>query len=76
MIKLRILSPEHGHQELVLEIAEAADYILEQKEKGKVGFVKFDDGQILEMMERTGILQQLEEHDDQQATIVPVVSGG
>ena len=77
-MRIRVLSPKHGDQVLQLTAAEATDLILEEKEAGRVGFVKFSDGQVLEMMERTGILQQLEqkEQENVSATIVPVIAGG
>ena len=77
-MKIRVLSPKHGDQVLQLTASEATDLILEEKTAGRVGFVKFSDGQILEMMERTGILQQLEqkEQENTSATIVPIIAGG
>ena len=77
-MKIRVLSPKHGDQVLQLTASEATDLILSEKEAGRVGFVKFSDGQILEMMERTGILQQLEqkEQENTSATIVPIIAGG
>jgi len=77
-LKIRKLDPAYGDQVLELSAAEATDLILEEKREGRVGFVKFDDGDVLEMMERTGILQQLErkEQEGASATIVPVIAGG
>jgi len=77
-LKIRKLDPKYGDQVLELTAVQATDLILEEKDAGRVGFVKFDDGQILEMMERTGILQQLErkEQEGASATIVPIIAGG
>lgn len=75
-MKVIFRDPKYGHQELDLTPEETADFILEKKRLGRVGFVKFSDNQVLEMMERTGILQQLEAKRDQAVTIVPAVGGG
>ncbi|GAG16790.1 unnamed protein product [marine sediment metagenome] len=77
-MKIRMLSPEHGDQILELTAVEATDLILEEREAGRVGFVKFGDGQVLEMMERTGILQQLEQKEQNgvMATVIPHIAGG
>lgn len=87
------MDPKHGDQVLELTPRKAAKLILEKRRENKVGFVKFSDdtqmdlprvprtytgAQIQEMLERTGILQQLEEKDrlDVDATLVPIVGGG
>lgn len=77
-MKIRRLDPRYGDQVLELTAMEATDLILEEKKEGRVGFVKFDDGQILQMMERTGILQQLQEKErvGASAMIVPIIAGG
>jgi len=77
-MKIRKLDPEYGDQVLELTPLEATDLILQEKEEGRVGFVKFSDGQILEMMNRTGILEQLQEKESEgsMATIVPIIAGG
>lgn len=77
-MKIRILSPKHGDQVVELAPQEATKLILQEKKAGRVGFVKFSDGEIMEMMERTGILQQLErkEQEGASATIVPLIAGG
>ena len=77
-MKIRRLNPAYGDQVLELSPMEATDLILTEKEKGHVGFVKFSDGDILDMMNRTGILQQIEakESSGAMATIVPIIAGG
>ena len=77
-MKIRRLDPAHGDQILELSPEQATDLILSEKEEGRVGFVKFSDGQILEMMDRTGILQQMEEKESSgvMASIVPIIAGG
>lgn len=77
-MKIRRLDPAYGDQILELTPEDATKLILEEKEKGRVGFIKFSDGEILEMMTRTGILQQLreKESDKVSATIVPIIAGG
>ena len=77
-MKIRRLDPQYGDQVLELSAVEATDLILEEKEKGRVGFVKFSDGEVLQMMERTGILQQLEQKESEGASarIVPHIAGG
>jgi len=77
-MKIRKLDPAYGDQVLELAPAEATELILAEKDVGRVGFVKFSDGDILDMMNRTGILQQLEakESSGAMATIVPIIAGG
>ena len=77
-MKIRKLDPAHGDQVLELAPAEAAEFILEEKDAGRVGFVKFSDGDVLDMMNRTGILQQLEEKESEgvMATMIPFIAGG
>ena len=77
-LKIRMLSPFYGDQVVEMAPLEATELILEEKEKGRVGFVKFSDGDVMDMMERTGILQQLErkEQEGASATIVPIIAGG
>ena len=77
-MKIRVLSPQHGDQVVEMAPQEATELILKEKSAGRVGFVKFSDGDIMDMMERTGILQQLErkEQEGASATIVPLIAGG
>ena len=51
-MKIRKLDPAHGDQVLELSPQEATEFILEEKENGRVGFIKFSDGDILNMMDR------------------------
>ena len=77
-MKIRRLDPAYGDQVLELTPEQTTELILEEKEKGRVGFVKFSDGEILNMMDRTGILQQIQEKESSgsMATIVPIIAGG
>lgn len=73
-----MLDPKTGDKEQNLSPGMAMELILKEKDKGRLNFVKFSDGQILKMMERAGILQQLEEKErlGVSATLVPAISGG
>ena len=77
-MKIRRLDPRLGDQVLEMTAQEATDLILEEKKQGRVGFVKFSDGGVLGMMERTGILQQLQEKEQAgiSTMIVPIIAGG
>jgi len=77
-MKIRRLDPAYGDQVLELTPEQTTDLILEEKKQGRVGFVKFSDGQILEMMTRTGILEQIREKEEVGATaaIIPIIAGG
>lgn len=78
LITVKILDPEKGDRVETLQIPAAADLILQkqQEEDYPFGFVKWSDGQILELMDRTGIIEQLEQRDGEQITIVPNIGGG
>lgn len=85
-MKIKILSPQHGDQVLELAPQEAAQRIIEEQQAGRANFVKFSDGEIFNLMKRTGILQQLQkrslrkviESKDEsiEATVVPNIAGG
>ena len=84
-MKLRILSPMHGDQVLELSPAKAAEAILEEVESGRAGFVKFSNGEVFNLMRRSGILEQMpairaaletKGAAGESATIIPNISGG
>ena len=86
-MKIKILSPQHGDQVLELAPREATELIFEEQRNGRAGFVKFSDGEVFNLMKRTGILQQLQkrelkktleekEESGAEATIVPLIAGG
>lgn len=85
-MKIKILSPQHGDQVLELAPQEAAQRIIEEQQAGRANFVKFSDGDIFNLMKRTGILQQLQKRElkkvieskdeSVEATVVPNIAGG
>jgi len=84
-MKLRILSAVHGDQVLELSPAKAAEAILEEAQSGRAAFVKFSDGDVLKLMKKSGILEQMPAIHEalerkgaagETATIIPNISGG
>ena len=85
-MKVKILSPQHGDQVLELAPLEAAQRIIEEQQAGRANFVKFSDGDVFNLMKRSGILAQLQERklkqvieskgEDVVATVVPNIAGG
>lgn len=91
---VKIFDPEEGDRdEKGLTPVRAGQLMLLERQKGRVGFVKFTDdtqltlpqvprtytaAQIQDMLESTGILEQLEEKEalGLDATLVPAVGGG
>ena len=85
-MKIKIMSPQHGDQTLELAPLEAAQRIIEEQQAGRANFVKFSDGDVFNLMKKSGILAQLQElklrkvieakEEDVTATVVPNIAGG
>jgi len=81
MVWLRWLDPKAGDQHVQMDSQQALQFIQERKDEGKVVFGVWEgsDEQLAletEMMNKTNLLQVLEERQGETLRLVPVVGGG
>lgn len=81
MVWLRWPDPETGDQHQEMAAQEAADFIAEQRRKGlvKFGVWESNDEELaleMEMVDKTNLLEVLEQRQDDTLRLVPVISGG
>jgi len=79
MVWIRWPDPDVGDQLQEMMPADAADFIMDQKDKmpARFGVWEGSNDQLeLEMATRSGILEALKERGDQTLRLVPVIEGG
>ena len=74
MIKVRFLDPEMGDNQILLEPEQVAEYI--EENKSRIGVAKWGDDEVMTLLDKTGIREQLEAKDGEELTIYPLISGG
>lgn len=79
MVWIRWPDPDVGDQLQEMLPAEAADFIMDQKEKGLVKFGVWEGSNAqleLEMVNKTDLLEVLKEREEETLRLVPAIAGG